>query len=42
MRTKNIVISIALTVLSVCYTLLVKFIDVDAIGPNGSEVGFSK
>jgi undecaprenyl-diphosphatase len=42
MRTKNIVISIALTVLSVCYTLLVKFIDVDAIGPNESEVGFSK
>ena len=42
MRVKNIIISIALTVLSICFTLLVKNIDVDAIGPNGSEVGFAK
>lgn len=42
MRSRNIIISIGLTVLSICYTLLVKFIDVDTIGPNGSEVGFSK
>ena len=42
MRTRNIIISVFLTILSICYTLLVKFIDVDSIGPNGSEVGFSK
>ena len=42
MKLRNILISIALTVLSFCYTLLVKNIDVDSIGPNGSEVGFAK
>ena len=37
----NIIISIFLTIVSVIYTLLVKYVDVKAIGPNNSKVGFS-
>ena len=38
---KNIIIAGSLTLASIIYTLLVKFVDVKAIGPNGSEVGFA-
>ena len=32
---------VVLLVLFICFTILVKVINVDSIGPNGSEVGFS-
>lgn len=38
---KNIVICCLLIVISIVYTLLVKYVDVNAIGPNNSLVGFS-
>ena len=38
---KNIIIACSCTLISIIYTLLVKFVDVKAIGPNGSEVGFA-
>ena len=38
---KNIIISIIFTIVSVLYTILVKFVDVKEIGPNNSKVGFS-
>ena len=41
MKKRNLVIAIIMTIVSVVYTLLVKFVDVKPIGPNGSEVGFS-
>ena len=41
MKKKNIMISVVLTVISVIYTLMVKYIDVKNIGPNNSSVGFS-
>lgn len=40
-KKRNIIICIALTIISVVYTILVKIIDVKAIGPKNSEVGFS-
>ena len=40
-RKRNLIIAIFLTVLSIIYTLCVKFIDVKKIGPNNSNVGFS-
>lgn len=42
MKRKNIIISIILTVISIAYTFSVKKIDVKAIGPNNSKVGFAK
>lgn len=42
MKKKNIVTSITMIILAVIYTILVKIIDVAPIGPNNSEVGFSK
>ncbi len=42
MKKKNIILSIILTIISVAYTYLVKKIDVKAIGPEGSKVGFAK
>lgn len=42
MKKKNIVIAMILTVISIIYTYLVKVVDVKAIGPNGSVVGFAK
>ena len=42
MKRKNIIISVILTVISIAYTFLVKKIDVKAIGPNNSKVGFAK
>ena len=42
MEKKNIITSITMIILAVIYTILVKIIDVAPIGPNNSEVGFSK
>lgn len=42
MKKKNIITSITMIILAVIYTILVKIIDVAPIGPNNSEVGFSK
>ncbi len=41
MKKRNIIASITLLILSVVFTLLVKNIDVKAIGPNESLVGFA-
>lgn len=41
MKKRNIITSITLLILSVAFTLLVKNIDVKAIGPNESLVGFA-
>ena len=38
---KQIIICICLVLLSIVYTLLVKYVDVQAIGPNRSLVGFA-
>ena len=40
-KKRNIIICIALTIISVLYTILVKVVDVKMIGPNSSKVGFS-
>ena len=40
-RTKLIIISLILLVIAIVYTVLVKTVDVKAIGPNNSEVGFA-
>ena len=41
MKKKNIIISIVLVLVAIFYTILVKSIDLQAIGPNGSIVGFA-
>ena len=41
MKKKNIIISVILTIVSIIYTLLVKYVDVKEIGPNNTSVGFS-
>ena len=41
-KRKFLYISIALLILSILYTILVKTVDVEAIGPQNSSVGFSK
>ena len=41
-RKGNMIITIFLLVISIIYTVLVKTVDVKAIGPDNSEVGFSK
>lgn len=41
LKKKNIIISICLIMLSVIYTILVKYVDVAPIGPKASSVGFS-
>ena len=38
---KNIYVTLALFLLFVLWTLAIKLIDVQSIGPNGSEVGFA-
>ena len=38
---KNILICVLLVLISIIYTLLVKYVDTSTIGPNGSVVGFS-
>lgn len=38
---KNILICILLVLISIIYTILVKYVDISSIGPNGSVVGFS-
>ena len=40
LKKKNIIISICLIMLSVIYTILVKYVDVAPIGPKASSVGF--
>jgi len=40
-RIRSISISFLLILIATLYTLLVKLIDVNNIGPNGSEVGFA-
>ena len=42
MKRKNIIISIILTIISIAYTFLVKKVNVKAIGPNNSKIGFAK
>ena len=39
-KRKNIIMSVLLVLVAFVYTLLVKYVDVQAIGPNGSSVGF--
>ena len=39
---KELIISFLLTIVTVVYTIMVKTVDVAAIGPSGSSVGFSK
>ena len=41
LKKKNIIISICLIILSVIYTILVKYVDVAPIGTKASSVGFS-
>lgn len=41
LKKKNMIVSICLILLSVIYTVLVKIIDVNPIGPKNSNVGFS-
>lgn len=41
MKKKNIIMCIVLVIIAFIYTLLVKYVDVKAIGPNGSGVGFA-
>lgn len=41
LKKKNMIVSICLILLSVIYTVLVKIIDVNPIGPQNSNVGFS-
>ncbi len=38
---KELIISILLSIVTVVYIVLLKIIDVEGIGPSGSEVGFS-
>ena len=38
---KNILICVLLVLISIIYTILVKYVDTSTIGPNGSVVGFS-
>ena len=40
-KKKYIIISLILLGVSIIYTLLVKYVDVKAIGPQGSSVGFA-
>lgn len=40
-KKKNIIICGILVLISIIYTALVKYVDVQAIGPNGSSVGFA-
>lgn len=41
MNKKNVILSIILSIIAIVYTILVKIIDVQSIGPNNSSVGFS-
>lgn len=38
---KNIVLTVIMTILSIIYTIIVKCVDVKAIGPNKSKVGLA-
>lgn len=41
-KKRNIFLGVFLTIVSIVYTYIVKTYDVKSIGPNNSEVGFSK
>ena len=41
MKKNNVIISICLIILAIAYTFIVKFIDVQAIGPEDSSVGLA-
>lgn len=41
MKKKNLLISCLLIIISIVFTLIVKNVDVNSIGPNGSSVGLS-
>ena len=41
LKKKNVIVSICLIMLSIIYTILVKYVDVAPIGPKASSVGFS-
>lgn len=41
LKKKNVIVSICLIMLSIIYTILVKYVDVSPIGPKASSVGFS-
>lgn len=40
-KTKNFVCGIVFTILAIAFTILIKFVDVQAIGPENSAVGFA-
>ena len=42
MKKKNVLLSIVMTIVSAIYVYLVKNVDVQAIGPNNTSVGFGK
>ncbi len=41
MKKKNIIISIVLIVLSILFTVLIKTVDVQSVGVNGTDIGFA-
>lgn len=41
MKIKKFIVPIVLTIVSIVYTLVVKFVDVSSIGPKNSKVGLS-
>ena len=40
-KKKNIIISVCLIIAAIVFTILVKFVDVKAVGLQGTELGFS-
>ena len=40
-KKKFLILSVSFLVLSILFTILVKFVDVQAIGPNNSKIGFA-
>lgn len=40
-KKRNILICVLLVIIAILYTLVVKFVDVEAIGPNNSSVGLA-
>ena len=42
MKKKNIIFSVILVIIAILFTILVKTVDVQNVGINGSEIGFAK